>query len=114
MRRIYLDFNASTPIHPAVADAMRAALEDGYGNPSSRHWAGAPAKELLEGSHRQIANLLGCSSSEVVLTSGGSEANNLAIKGVFFTQGNRTAQSLPRPVRPATKDAWSSRRCCAP
>lgn len=91
MRRIYLDFNASTPIHPAVAEAMRAALEDGYGNPSSRHWAGAPAKELLETSRRQIADLLGCSSSEVVLTSGGSEANNLAIKGTFFAQENRAA-----------------------
>jgi len=91
MRRIYLDFNASTPIHPAVADAMRAALEDGYGNPSSRHWAGAPAKELLEAGRRQIADLLGCSSSEVVLTSGGSEANNLAIKGTFFAQENRAA-----------------------
>ena len=91
MRRIYLDFNASTPIHPAVARSMRAALEDGYGNPSSRHWAGAPAKELLEASRRQIADLLGCSSPEVVLTSGGSEANNLAIKGGFFAQRNRAA-----------------------
>jgi cysteine desulfurase len=91
MRRIYLDFNASTPIHPAVAEAMRAALEEGYGNPSSRHWAGVPAKELLEASRRQIADLLGCSPAEVVLTSGGSEANNLAIKGSFFAQANRSA-----------------------
>ena len=91
MRRIYLDFNASTPIHPAVAESMRAALEDGYGNPSSPHWAGAPAKELLEAGRRQIAELLGCSSPEVVLTSGGSEANNLAIKGSFFAQRNRAA-----------------------
>jgi cysteine desulfurase len=98
MRRIYLDFNASTPIHPAVAESMRAALEDGYGNPSSRHWAGAPAKELLEASRRQIADLLGCSSPEVVLTSGGSEANNLAIKGSFFAQQNRAAHIVTTQI----------------
>jgi cysteine desulfurase len=98
MRRIYLDFNASTPVHPAVAQAMRAALEDGYGNPSSRHWAGAPAKELLETSRRQIADLLGCSSPEVVLTSGGSEANNLAIKGSFFAQENRAAHIVATQI----------------
>jgi cysteine desulfurase len=98
MRRIYLDFNASTPIHPAVAEAMRAALEDGYGNPSSRHWAGAPAKELLDASRRQIADLLGCSSPEVILTSGGSEANNLAIKGSFFAQGNRAAHIVSTQI----------------
>ena len=98
MRRIYLDFNASTPIHPAVAEAMRAALEDGYGNPSSRHWAGAPAKELLEAGRRQIADLLGCSPAEVVLTSGGSEANNLAIKGSYFAQPNRAAHIVTTQI----------------
>jgi cysteine desulfurase len=98
MRRIYLDFNASTPIHPAVAEAMRAAPEDGFGNPSSRHWAGAAAKELLEAGRRQIADLLGCLPSEVVLTSGGSEANNLAIKGVFFAQENRAAHIVSTQI----------------
>jgi cysteine desulfurase len=98
MRRIYLDFNASTPIHPAVADSMRAALEEGYGNPSSQHWAGAPAKELLESGRRRIAELLGCSSPEVVLTSGGSEANNLAIKGSFFAQGNHAAHIVTTQI----------------
>jgi len=98
MRRIYLDFNASTPIHPAVAQSMRAALQDGYGNTSSRHWAGAPAKELLEASRRQIADLLGCASPEVVLTSGGSEANNLAIKGRFFAQENRAAHIVSTQI----------------
>ena len=98
MRRIYLDFNASTPIHPAVAESMRAALEHGYGNPSSPHWAGAPAKELLETSRRQIADLLGCSPPEVVLTSGGSEANNLAIKGSYFAQANRTAHIVTTQI----------------
>jgi cysteine desulfurase len=84
MRRIYLDYNASTPIDPAVAAAMRPFLEDHYGNPSSGHWASVEAKAALETARGQVATLLGCQNDEVVFTSGGSEANNLALKGVFF------------------------------
>jgi cysteine desulfurase len=84
MRRLYLDYNASTPIDPAVAAAMRPFLEDHYGNPSSGHWASIEAKAALEGARGQVAALLGCHDDEVVFTSGGSEANNLALKGVFF------------------------------
>jgi cysteine desulfurase len=84
MRRIYLDYNASTPIDPAVAAAMKPFLEDDYGNPSSGHWSGTAAKAALETSRGQIAALLGCQSDEIVFTSGGSEANNLALKGAFF------------------------------
>ncbi len=85
MRPIYLDYNASTPIDPAVAAAMRPFLEDHYGNPSSGHWAATGAKAALERAHGQVAALLNCHSDEIVFTSGGSEANNLALKGVFFT-----------------------------
>lgn len=84
MQRIYLDYNASTPIDPAVAAVMRPLLEDYYGNPSSGHWASAPAKAALEAARGQVAALLGCHNDEIVFTSGGSEANNLALKGVFF------------------------------
>jgi cysteine desulfurase len=83
MQRVYLDHNASTPIEPAVAAAMRPFLEDHYGNPSSGHWA-ATAKTALEAARGQVAELLGCGSDEIVFTSGGSEANNLALKGIFF------------------------------
>jgi cysteine desulfurase len=83
-RRIYLDYNASTPIDPAVAAAMKPFLEDHYGNPSSGHWAAAMAKTALETARGQVAALLGCQDDEIVFTSGGSEANNLALKGVFF------------------------------
>jgi cysteine desulfurase len=83
-QRIYLDYNASTPIDPAVADAMRPFLEDHYGNPSSGHWAATTAKTALETARGQVAALLGCQNDEIVFTSGGSEANNLALKGVFF------------------------------
>lgn len=84
VHNIYLDYNASTPVAPAVAKAMQAAMEGGFGNPSSRHWAGAPAKETLEAARLQVAQLLKCAPGEIVFTSGGSEANNAALKGAFF------------------------------
>lgn len=89
MSRIYLDHNASTPIAPEVATVMREAMADGFGNPSSPHWAGVPAREIVERARGQVADLLGCQSSEVVFTSGGSESNNLALKGVFFASQRR-------------------------
>jgi cysteine desulfurase len=89
--RIYLDFNASTPLAPEVAAAMRAVLDAPYGNPSSDHWAGRPAREAVEKARSQVAGLLGCDASEVVFTSGGSESNNYALKGVFY------ARSITRP-----------------
>ena len=83
-RRIYLDYNASTPIAPEVAEAMKPFLSQHFGNPSSLHWAGIPAKEAIEHARQKVADLLQCSPSEIVFTSGGSESNNHAIKGVFY------------------------------
>ena len=106
MRRIYLDYNASTPIDPAVVAAVRPFLDGDYGNPSSGHWASTGAKAALETARGQVAALLGCHSDEIVFTSGGSEANNLALKGVFFKsrdQGNHvitTAIEHPAIVAP--------------
>ena len=84
-QHIYLDCNASTPTDPAVAAAMHPYLEDHYGNPSSGHWASIEAKTALATARSQVAVLLGCRADEVVFTSGGSEANNLALKGAFFS-----------------------------
>ena len=81
---IYLDYNASTPIDPAVTEAMRPFLDEAFGNPSSGHWASAPAKAALERAREEVAKLLGAAPDEIVFTSGGSEANNLAIKGTYF------------------------------
>jgi len=83
-QRIYLDFNASTPIAPEVAEAMEPFLSKHFGNPSSQHWAAFPAKEAIEQARRQVADLLQTSPHEIVFTSGGSESNNHAIKGVYF------------------------------
>jgi cysteine desulfurase len=96
MRPIYLDYNASTPIAPEVLAAMRPFLDGAYGNPSSGHWAGNPAREAVERARGQVASLLGCASDEVVFTSGGSEANNHALKGVAFAlrdKGNHIVTS---------------------
>lgn len=89
MALIYLDYNASTPIDPAVAAAMQPFLVEAFGNPSSGHLAGAPAKAALERARSQVAALLDCTPDEIVFTSGGSEANNLALKGVFFAHRQR-------------------------
>lgn len=87
--KVYLDYNASTPIAPEVGDAMRPFLVNDFGNPSSQHWASENAKEAVENARTQVARLLGCDLTEVVFTSGGSESNNHAIKGVFYANQSR-------------------------
>ncbi len=84
MQKIYLDYNASTPLAPEVVDAMQPLLDDFYGNPSALHWAGKPVKEFLHKAREQVAELIACSPREIIFTSGGSEANNLALKGFYF------------------------------
>jgi cysteine desulfurase len=85
--RIYLDFNASTPIAPEVVAAIAKYLTEPYGNPSSQHWAGLPAHEGVEQARSLVAGLLQCSPEEIVFTSGGSESNNFALKGAYFAHG---------------------------
>lgn len=84
MPRIYLDYNASTPICQSARMAMAPYLEEAYGNPSSLHWAGQPARAAVEKARAEVAALLDASADEIIFTSGGSEANNLALKGVAF------------------------------
>lgn len=106
VRKIYLDFNASTPIAPEAVEAMRPYLSEHYGNPSSLHWAGASAKEAVKRARGQVAGILGCDPTEVVFTSGGSEANNHAIVGIFFANRSRgdhivtTAVEHPATLQP--------------
>ncbi len=81
-RPIYLDYNASTPVLPEVVDAMLPFLRERFGNPSSAHAFGRAARAAVEKARGEVAALLGCDSDEIVFTSGGTEANNLAIRGV--------------------------------
>jgi cysteine desulfurase len=92
-QRIYLDYNATTPLSELVKAELVRLLELDLGNPSSRHWAGTPAAEIVELSRIRVASLIGCDPTEMIFTSGGTEANNHALKGVFFAN----AQRLQRP-----------------
>ena len=84
MKPVYLDYNATTPIDPEVAEFMKPYLVDFFGNPSSSHWYGIQAKKAIETARNQVADLLGCQPDEIIFTSGGSESNNYAIKGAAF------------------------------
>lgn len=86
---IYLDHNATTPLHPAVLDAMLPYLSTHFGNPSSSHVYGRRAKEGVELARARVASLLGCDPEEVCFTSGGTEASNLAIRGVCEASARR-------------------------
>ena len=84
MAAIYLDFNATTPIDPAVVEAMLPYLRDGFGNPSSTHEYGRHTHAAVDDARQQVAALLGADPSEIVFTGGGSEASNHAIKGTIL------------------------------
>ena len=82
MRTVYFDYNATTPLDPAVRDAMLPYLGEIFGNPSSVHHVGRHARALLDEAHDRVALIWKCKPSEVVFTSGGTESNNLAMFGV--------------------------------
>jgi cysteine desulfurase len=87
MRRIYLDNNATTPVAPEVAEAMRPYWLEDYGNASSVHWFGQRAREAVERSRDEIARLINARPAEIVFTSGGTESDNAAIFGVVEAVG---------------------------
>ncbi len=99
---IYLDYNATTPVAPAVREAMLPYLESQYGNASSSHALGRAAHQAVEQAREQVAALLEVAPEEIVFTSGGTEANNLAIKGVAFThwdhKGHIVISALEHPA----------------
>ena len=79
---IYADYAATTPVKPEVVDAMMTIYNSHYGNPSSIHAKGRDARKYLDESRRQIAQLLGADTHEIIFTSGATESNNTAIKGI--------------------------------
>jgi cysteine desulfurase len=86
-RRVYLDHNASTPVHPEVLAAMLPYFVERYGNPSSIHGFGREAREGLDGARERVAHFLRVGKEEIVFTSGGTESDNMAIKGIAATRG---------------------------
>ncbi len=96
MNPIYLDYNATTPIDPRVAEDMIPFVTDHFGNPSSGHSFGITTKKAVEKARKQLADMLGCQLDEIIFTSGGSESNNYAIKGIaraYRDKGNHIITS---------------------
>ena len=87
MRQVYLDNNATTMVAPEVLGAMRPFLEEMYGNPSSMHSFGGGVKRHVEAARFQVARLVGAGAGEIVFTGGGSESNNMAIRGAIEAAG---------------------------
>jgi len=88
VRKVYLDHNATTPVHPEVRKAIEPYLDDQFGNPSSIHWAGRDVRKGVEDARQEIASFFGCQPLEVVFTSSGTESDNLAVKGIAYRKGN--------------------------
>jgi cysteine desulfurase len=98
MRNIYLDHNATTPVHPDVLAAMLPYFSDKFGNASSIHASGREAKAALEDARTRVADLLGCKRSEIYFTSGGTESDNFAIKGTAFANRTKGKHIVTSPI----------------
>ena len=97
MEPIYLDYNASTPVDPQVADAMMPFLKQQFGNPSSSHWFGILTRKAVLNAREQVAKLINCMPEEIIFTSGGTESNNYALRGYAFAnrhKGNHIITSV--------------------
>lgn len=101
-QKIYLDFNATTPLHPEIKTSVINALENS-GNPSSVHWAGRQAKRLISNSRETFAQFVGCEPLEVIWTAGGSEANNLALKGLAYSYPDKKHAIISTVEHPSIK-----------
>ncbi len=86
MQPVYLDYNATTPVAPEVVRAMEPFLGGLYGNPSSNHWFGVQARQAVENARAGVASLIGCHADEICFTAGGTESNNMAIKGIALSK----------------------------
>jgi cysteine desulfurase len=101
-RPVYLDHNASTPVLPEVLEAMLPYLSKQYGNPSSTHVYGRAMRQAVDRAREQVASLIDCDSGEICFTSGGTEANNLAIRGVAAAHPGRRHIVTSTVEHPAT------------
>jgi len=98
MRRIYLDYAATTPTDPEVVKAMLPYFGDSFGNPSSAHSFGQEAREAIETARNKVASLLGANPAEIVFTGGGTESDNFAIKGIAYANRNKGNQIITSSI----------------
>lgn len=105
---VYLDYNAATPIDPAVAEAMTPFIHNHFGNPSSSHLFGNEVKRAVEKARKQVAELLGCGVDEIIFTSGGRKSNNFVIRGAAFANRNKGNHIITSSVEhPAVTEVCS-------
>ena len=98
MHSVYLDYNATTPLRPEALDAMLPYLREGFGNPSSAHWAGRRAKQGLEDARERVAAFIHARPAEILFTSGGTESNNLALRGIVAAARGKRAHVITTPI----------------
>jgi cysteine desulfurase len=98
LQKIYLDHNATTPLHPEVLEAMLPVLRDFFGNPSSIHSDGRKARVFLDEAREKVANLIGANPGEIIFTSGGTESNNLALLGVALSQSRKDSRIITSTI----------------
>ena len=119
MRKVYLDHSATTPVDPRVLEAMMPYLTDRFGNASSVHAFGQEARAAVDRARRQVASLIGARANEIVFTSGGTEANNLAVRGFCEAAANHGRHiitssiehpSIRGPVELLEKNGWEVTR----
>lgn len=110
---LYLDYNATTPLLPEVVDAMLPYLREHFGNPSSSHIFGRRTHDAVERARGEVAALIGCDAGEIIFTSGGTEANNLAIRGTTARSSRRRVvtstvehPATARPVASLEQQGW--------
>src|SRR6476659_5848164 len=100
MRKVYLDHSATTPVDPRVVQAMLPYLTEKFGNASSVHLFGQEARASVDRARREVAALIGARANEIIFVSGGTEANNLAIRGITAaakTPGHIITSSIEHP-----------------
>ncbi len=106
MRRIYFDYNATTPIHPDIAGFVKPFFHELFGNPSSLHWAGRDVRPYVEEAREQVAGMIKATPGEIVFTAGGTEADNQAIKGAAYALSEKGRHIITTKVEhPAVLNA---------
>ena len=97
MKRVYLDHNATTPLHPKVLEAMLPYYNGLFGNPSAIYSFGQEARKATDEAREKVASLIGASPQEIIFTSGGTEADNLALKGIAVSTGSACSSESLEP-----------------
>lgn len=98
MKRIYMDYAATTPMHPDVLTAMKPYFTDNFGNPSSIHSFGREAKKAIDAARDDIAGFIGARSDEIIFTSGGTEADNFALEGIAYANEKKGNHIVSTPI----------------